>query len=84
MPLYLSLQLPEQVNTHNTEICVWLPDEKMNLKHVHILENICITNDLSHPLATHMQLIRMYFLLHDPPTRGYNRHPRITNIYIYA
>ncbi len=53
----------------------------MNLKHVHILENICI-NDLSHPPAT-PQLIRMYFLLHDPPdpriTRGYNRHPRITS-----
>ncbi len=39
----------------------------MNLKHVHILENICITDDLSHPPATHPQLIRMYFLLHDPP-----------------
>ncbi len=40
MPLYLSLQLPEQANTHKNEICVCLPDEKMNLKHVHILENI--------------------------------------------
>ncbi len=35
----------------------------MNLKPVHILENICITNDLSHPPATHPQLIRMYFLV---------------------
>ncbi len=58
MPLYLSLQLPEQANTHKNEICVCLPGEKkMNLKHVHILENICFTNDLSHPPVTHPQLM---------------------------
>ncbi len=49
MPLFLSLQLPEQANTHKNKIC--LPDEKMNLKQVHILENIWITNYLSHPPA---------------------------------
>ncbi len=36
-------------------------------KHVHILENICFTNDFSHPPETHPQLIKMSFLLHDPP-----------------
>ncbi len=84
MPLYLSLQLPEQANTHKNEICVSVClVKKMNLKHVHILENICFTNDFSHPPETHPQLIKMYFLLHDPPdqriTRGphvYNHHPR--------
>ncbi len=58
--------------------------KKWILKHVHILENICITNDLSHSPAT--QLIRMYFILHDPTdpriTRGYNRHPRITTAHL--
>ncbi len=44
MPLYRSLQLRKQVNTHKNLICQ--PDEKMNLKHFHILENICIPNDL--------------------------------------
>ncbi len=89
MPLYLSLQLPEQANTHKNEICVCLPDKKINLKHVHILENICITNDLSHPPATHPQLIRMYFLLHDPPdpriTRGpcgYNANARTSVMHV--
>ncbi len=73
------------INWQKFNLCVCLPDEKMNLKHVHILESICITDDLSHPPATHPQLIRMYFLLHDPPDpritsgpRGYNRHSRIT------
>ncbi len=32
-------------SAHKTEICVCLLDEKMNLKYVHILENICIPND---------------------------------------
>ncbi len=49
MPLYQSLQLPEQANTHKNEIRACLPDEKINLKDVHILENISITNDFSHP-----------------------------------
>ncbi len=34
-------------------LCVCLPDEKNYLKHGHILENICITNDLSHPPTIH-------------------------------
>ncbi len=62
MPLYLSMQLPEQVNTHKK--CICLPDEKIYLKHFHLFASLMIY--LIHP-----QLIRMYFLLHDPP------HPRI-------
>ncbi len=51
MPLYLSLQLPEQANTQN-EICVSVYlMKKMNLKHIYIEENICITNDWSHDIV---------------------------------
>ncbi len=41
-----------------------------------------------YPPATHPQIIRMHFFITDPPdpriirsARGYNRHPRITNVH---
>ncbi len=36
-------------HTQKCNLCVCLLDEKNIWKHFHILENICITNDLSHP-----------------------------------
>ncbi len=61
---FLSLQHPEQANTHKRNR---MPDEKMYLKHVHILENVvnvCIINDLSYPPATYLQIIRMHLFNH--------------------
>ncbi len=63
---FLSLQHPEQANTHTQN---HMPDEKMYLKQVHILENvvnICIINDLYYPPVTHPQIIRMHFFITRP------------------
>ncbi len=74
---------PGLINKTQLTLC-----KKIYLKHFHILENICIINDLSHPPATHPQFIKMYFLLHDPSDprithwpRGYNCHSRITIVH---
>ncbi len=54
-----------------------MPDEKMYLKHVHILQNvvnICIINDLSYLRLTHLQKNRMYFFITQPA--DYPKRPR--------
>ncbi len=68
--------------TFQKHLCVCLPDEKIYLKHLHILEIFASLMIY----FIHTQLIRMFFFYYMTALRitrgprGYNRHPRITNV----
>ncbi len=71
--LHLTLKFAALTHTQTNESYAWW--KKKYLKHVHILENICIINDLPYSPETHPQIIRMHFFITRPAY--YPQRPRI-------